>query len=91
MWVDGLLPEGDARALIASRFEVSSIDAWMLLAHLGRDVAGALQIHTDDASSRGAHDAPNGDRAPWSSVHSPRAQATRASSAAPYVRGGGDL
>jgi serine/threonine-protein kinase HipA len=49
VWVEGLLPEGDARALIASRFGVSSADAWMLLAHLGRDVAGALQIHTDDA------------------------------------------
>ena len=47
-WVEGLLPEGDARALIASRFGISSTDAWMLLAHLGRDVAGALQIHTDD-------------------------------------------
>lgn len=47
-WVEGLLPEGEARALIASRFGVSSVDAWMLLAHLGRDVAGALQIHTDD-------------------------------------------
>lgn len=49
VWVEGLLPEGDARALIASRFKVSSADAWMLLAHLGRDVAGALQIHTDAA------------------------------------------
>lgn len=48
-WVEGLLPEGEARALIAARFDVASSDAWMLLAHLGRDVAGALQIHTHDA------------------------------------------
>lgn len=48
-WIEGLLPEGEARALIAHRFGVSSADAWMLLAHLGRDVAGALQVHTYDA------------------------------------------
>ena len=47
-WVEGLLPEGEARALVAARFNLTSSDAWMLLAHLGRDVAGALQIHTHD-------------------------------------------
>lgn len=47
-WVEGLLPEGEARAILAGRFRVASYDAWMLLAHLGRDIAGALQVHVPD-------------------------------------------
>ena len=49
-FLEGLLPEGEARALIAADRRVAASDTWMLLAHLGRDVAGAVSIHTDDAA-----------------------------------------
>lgn len=43
-FLEGLLPEGEARALIAADLRIVASDAWMLLARLGRDVAGAVQI-----------------------------------------------
>lgn len=43
-FLEGLLPEGEARALIAADLRVVASDAWMLLVRLGRDVAGAVQV-----------------------------------------------
>lgn len=43
-FLEGLLPEGEARALIAADLGIVASDAWMLLSRLGRDVAGAVQL-----------------------------------------------
>ena len=43
-FLDGLLPEGEARATIADDFGLAPNDAFGLLAALGRDCAGALVV-----------------------------------------------
>lgn len=47
-FLDGLLPEGDARQVIARDAGVSRDDAYGLIRALGRDCAGALVIQPDD-------------------------------------------
>lgn len=47
-FLEGLLPEGDARALIAADLRIVASDTWMLLHRLGRDVAGAVQVVPTD-------------------------------------------
>lgn len=44
----GLLPEGDARQMIAYDFDVAANDDFALLAQLGRDCAGALVVLPPD-------------------------------------------
>ena len=51
-FLDGFLPEGDARARIAADRNIAAGDTYLLLAELGRDIAGAVQIVTDDATHR---------------------------------------
>lgn len=46
-FLEGLLPEGEPRALIAADRDIAASDIWMLLSYLGRDVAGALSIFPD--------------------------------------------
>lgn len=48
VFLDGLLPEGDARQAIARDFGVSMDDTYGLIRAVGRDCAGALVIHPDD-------------------------------------------
>lgn len=43
-FVDGLLPEGDARRQLAERARVAAHDMFGLVRHYGRDVAGAVQF-----------------------------------------------
>jgi serine/threonine-protein kinase HipA len=50
-YFDGLLPEGDALRMLAYDFKVSDDDTIGLLAELGRDCAGALQIVPDGRST----------------------------------------
>jgi serine/threonine-protein kinase HipA len=54
-FLDGLLPEGDARQAIARDFGVSTDDTYGLIRAVGRDCAGALVIRPDDepATRRG--------------------------------------
>ena len=47
-FLDGLLPEGDARQAIARDFGVSADDTYELIGAVGRDCAGALVIQPDD-------------------------------------------
>jgi serine/threonine-protein kinase HipA len=47
-FLDGLLPEGDARQAIARDFGVSTDDTYGLIRAVGRDCAGALVIQPDD-------------------------------------------
>ncbi|MGZ5297506.1 MAG: HipA domain-containing protein [Actinomycetota bacterium] len=47
-FLDGLLPEGDARRAIAEDFDVLASDTFGLIRALGRDCAGALVIQPDD-------------------------------------------
>jgi len=47
-FLDGYLPEGQARNDIAAAREVVASDTWMLMAHLGRDIAGALTLIDPD-------------------------------------------
>jgi serine/threonine-protein kinase HipA len=47
-FLDGLLPEGDARRAIAEDFGLRSDDTFGLIRALGRDCAGALVIQSDD-------------------------------------------
>ena len=49
-FLDGLLPEGDARRAIADEFDVLASDTFGLIRALGRDCAGALVIQPDDES-----------------------------------------
>jgi serine/threonine-protein kinase HipA len=49
-FLDGLLPEGDARRAIADDFDVLASDTFGLIRALGRDCAGALVIQPDDES-----------------------------------------
>ena len=55
-WLDGLLPEGPLRDVIAGNRGVVSSDTWAMIASLGRDVAGACTIVDPDR--------PGGDREP---------------------------
>lgn len=41
-WLEGLLPEGEARTTLESMFDVRRGDAFGLLRHLGRECAGAV-------------------------------------------------
>ena len=54
-FLDGFLPEGDARARIAADRNIAAGDTYLLLAELGRDIAGAVQVVTEDAADRVAH------------------------------------
>lgn len=47
---EGLLPEGAIRERLASQLRIAPGDTYSLLAALGRDCAGALQILPDDPS-----------------------------------------
>ncbi len=47
-FLDGLLPEGDARRAIADDFNVRASDTYGLIRALGRDCAGALVIQPAD-------------------------------------------
>lgn len=41
-WLEGLLPEGEARTTLESMFDVRRGDAFGLLCHIGRECAGAV-------------------------------------------------
>lgn len=43
-FLDGLLPEGDARRVLAERAGVLPSDVWGMLSAFGRDVAGAMVV-----------------------------------------------
>jgi serine/threonine-protein kinase HipA len=47
-FLDGLLPEGDARRAVARDVGVTSIDTYGLIRAIGRDCAGALVIQPDE-------------------------------------------
>lgn len=47
-FLDGLLPEGDARRAVADGFDLVASDTFGLVRALGRDCAGALIIQPDD-------------------------------------------
>ena len=47
-WLDGLLPEGPLRDVIAGNRGLVSSDTWAMIASLGRDVAGACTIVDPD-------------------------------------------
>lgn len=47
-FLDGLLPEGDARRALAEDFSLRADDTFGLIRALGRDCAGALVIQPDD-------------------------------------------
>ena len=56
-WMDGLLPEGDVRDVLASRKKLDRTDLFSLLRHYGRDCAGAVTIldpEEDPAERRSA-------------------------------------
>ncbi len=55
-WLDGLLPEGPPRDVIAGNRGLVSSDTWAMIASLGRDVAGACTIVDPER--------PEGDREP---------------------------
>ncbi|NKY39654.1 HipA domain-containing protein [Cellulomonas septica] len=46
-WLDGLLPEGDLRKVLADRFRLADDDTAGLLGVLGRECAGAVTITQD--------------------------------------------
>jgi serine/threonine-protein kinase HipA len=53
-YFDGLLPDSDSiRRRVAARFKTGSIDAFDLLAAIGRDCVGALQLLPDGAQPEG--------------------------------------
>ncbi len=53
-YFDGLLPDSDSiRKRVAARFKTGSIDAFDLLAAIGRDCVGALQLLPDGAQPEG--------------------------------------
>ncbi len=53
-WVEGLLPEGEARTVLEDRFGVRRGDTFGLLAKIGRDCAGAVCFLDDPDSARQA-------------------------------------
>ena len=53
-YVEGLLPEGDARALLALRAGISGLDTFGMIRAYGRDVAGAITfLDVDDQPETG--------------------------------------
>lgn len=53
-YFDGLLPDSDSiRKRVAARFKTGSIEAFDLLAAIGRDCVGALQLLPDDDEPKG--------------------------------------
>ena len=48
-FLDGLLPEGEPRRVIAQDLDLPASDVFGLLAVLGKDTAGALVVQPDDA------------------------------------------
>lgn len=52
-FLNGLLPEGQARAALAAQRDLLASDTWGLLAELGRDIAGALVISHPDGEPSG--------------------------------------
>ena len=56
-WFENLLPDNkDIRERVARRFKASSTEAFALLAEVGRDCAGALQILPDAAAPKGVQE-----------------------------------
>jgi serine/threonine-protein kinase HipA len=53
-WVEGLLPEGEARTVLEDRFGVRRGDTFGLLAKIGRDCAGAVCFLDDSDRARPA-------------------------------------
>lgn len=53
-FLDGLLPEGEARLLIARRFELARDDTYGLIETIGRDCAGAILIQPGEDPLRAA-------------------------------------
>ncbi len=53
-WVEGLLPEGEARTVLEDRFGVRRGDMFGLLAKIGRDCAGAVCFLDDPDTARPA-------------------------------------
>ena len=51
-FLDGLLPEGQARAVLATQRDLLASDTWGLVAAYGRDIAGALVIRDPDADPK---------------------------------------
>ena len=47
-WFEGLLPEGDQRARIASRFSIAASDTFALLEQIGWECAGAIAVLPED-------------------------------------------
>ncbi len=47
-WVEGLLPEGESRTHLETRYEVRRGDAFSLIAAIGRDCAGAVSFVGSD-------------------------------------------
>jgi serine/threonine-protein kinase HipA len=50
-FLDGLLPEGDARRVIAEDLDIRADDTFGLASALGRDCAGALVIQPEDSDA----------------------------------------
>ena len=48
-FVEGLLPEGEARSMLAFRAGISAVNTFAMLEHFGRDVAGAVSFLEPDA------------------------------------------
>ncbi|MBC7462478.1 MAG: HipA domain-containing protein [Thermoleophilia bacterium] len=55
---DGLLPEGEARRMLAHDFDVDTDDAYGMLERIGRDCAGALEVLTATATPTDVAGAP---------------------------------
>lgn len=47
-WLNGLLPEGELRAVLAGRYRLAETDTFGLLAKIGRECAGAVVITGPD-------------------------------------------
>ena len=55
-FIDGVLPEGDHRRLLAERARIPAHDSFGLIARYGRDIAGAAQFLPDGADLRTSQD-----------------------------------
>ncbi|CAN5721073.1 type II toxin-antitoxin system HipA family toxin [soil metagenome] len=53
-FVDGLLPEGEHRRLLADRARIAAHDTYGLIARYGRDIAGAVQFRPDGDNAAGS-------------------------------------
>lgn len=65
---DGLLPEGDARRIIAYDLGVAEADTFAMLEHIGRDCAGALAILPDDEKPSSQRPVDEGDAVPHEAI-----------------------